>query len=67
MPRPALGLIQYPIQWVVGGSFPRGKVAPCEDERWHPSCAKVKNWWSFSSAAHVWLHGVRRGVDITKL
>jgi hypothetical protein len=42
--RPALGLIQPPVQWVPGGPFPGGKARPGRDaDHSPPSSAEVVN------------------------
>jgi hypothetical protein len=41
--RPALWPTQPPIQWVLGGSYPRGKVAGGEADQSPPSSAEVKD------------------------
>jgi hypothetical protein len=40
------------------GSFPRVKWAEHEAEHSHPSMAKVKNVWSYTSTSSIHFHGM---------
>jgi hypothetical protein len=47
--RPALGLTQPPIQWVLGVLSPGVKQPGHKDDCSPPSSTKVKNMWSYTS------------------
>ena len=58
VPRRCEGTTEPPIQWVAG-SFPGVKWPGRDVEYSLPSSAKVKNGWSYTSAA-VYIHGAYR-------
>jgi len=51
--RPAVGLIQSPIQWVQEVKRPRR-----EANELYPSRAEVKNAWNYNSTPPIHLYGV---------
>ena len=52
--------IQPPVQWVEGVLYAEVKCAGCEPTRLHPSSAKVKNRWSYTSFPPICIHGMPR-------
>ena len=56
----ALGPTQPPVQWVQGVLSTEVKWARCEPAQLHPSSAKVKNRWSYTSFPPIYIHGMHR-------
>jgi len=54
----ALGLTQYPIQWVPGALTPEVQWAGCETDHSPISSVEVKNAWSYNSTLPTCLYGV---------
>jgi hypothetical protein len=56
--RPALGPTPLPIQWVLRALSLWVKQPARETDHSPPSCAEVKNAWSYASTTPICLHGV---------
>jgi hypothetical protein len=56
--RRALGPTQPPIQWVPGALSLGVQQLGHEADHSPPSCAEVKNAWSYTSTPPIHLHGV---------
>jgi hypothetical protein len=54
----ALGPIQPPIKWVLGAFSPGIKQLVCEADNSPPSCAEVKNAWSYTSTPPINFNGM---------
>jgi hypothetical protein len=57
VPRPAVGPIQTPIQWVLGVLSLGVNWLMCEADHSPPSSANVYNAWSYTSTFPIELHG----------